>query len=388
MVKSFFFWILWILGMSLLYLFGNDTFSRIILAASIIVPLVLIAFAGFAAKKVSAQLILPNALRKGKVMSGRIIFRNGAYALGLRVSCTVMCSNMLTGEMTAKKISTALLPRRDKSIRFSVGLTHCGKLKVTVADFRLHDMFSLSAWKPKTPEEKTVVVPHEMFETHITLIEDINAIVGSETYSMTKPGFDPSEVFAIREYVPGDSIKSIHWKLSQKSDALMVRDFGFPIVNQMLILFEFAFLKEFGVPTPRQTDAMAEVFLSVSGALASQGICHTIGWAYSGVFFSYEISSPAELEAIIEDFFSHTVAENDVTTSGCFRKYHEQCAFSHVIFVSTYVEPDINLLHNGNRITVLRCTADASTEEAYGGDIRQVLFSESNYRVELDNLEL
>ncbi|MCQ2538114.1 MAG: DUF58 domain-containing protein [Lachnospiraceae bacterium] len=40
---------------------------------------------------------------------------------------------------------------------------------------------------------------------------------------------DPSEAYGIREYVPGDSIKSIHWKLSEKTGKTMVREYGMPV---------------------------------------------------------------------------------------------------------------------------------------------------------------
>ena len=38
-----------------------------------------------------------------------------------------------------------------------------------------------------------------------------------------KKGYDFSEVTGIREYIPGDKLQNIHWKLSAKKDILMVR---------------------------------------------------------------------------------------------------------------------------------------------------------------------
>jgi len=37
---------------------------------------------------------------------------------------------------------------------------------------------------------------------------------------------DPSVTCGIREYIPGDSIRSIHWKLSEKTGKTMVREYG------------------------------------------------------------------------------------------------------------------------------------------------------------------
>ncbi len=390
MVKNRIFWILWLLGMGLLYLFKFDTEARIILIASFFIPAILIVFTGIAARKISSLLETPEVCRKGNSVGGEIIFRNGSAIPALRVSCTIICRNMLTGEKKEERLNVVLMTKCEKSLRLDVGSDYCGKLNISIESFRLHDMFGLSSWKLNPPAEKTLAVFPELFDPEVILVEDVNAIVDSDMYSMTKPGFDPSETFAIREYIPGDSIKSIHWKLSQKSDSIMIREYGFPIINQLLLLFEASYLTEFIIPTPKQTDAMAEAFLSVSATLAKQGILHTIGWKHSssGMFISYDINSIEELDVLTEDFLSNTVIMDKTTTTGCYRKFHEQCPYSHIVIVSTYVEPDIDLIYNGNRVTVLLCAGNSAGDGIRQDGIQQVFFSDSNYREDLGRLEL
>jgi uncharacterized protein (DUF58 family) len=36
---------------------------------------------------------------------------------------------------------------------------------------------------------------------------------------------DPTRIYGIREYVPGDPIKSIHWKVSAKTNKLQVKTY-------------------------------------------------------------------------------------------------------------------------------------------------------------------
>lgn len=43
-----------------------------------------------------------------------------------------------------------------------------------------------------------------------------------------RKGSDASEMFDIRDYVPGDDIRTIHWKLSGKTDELIVRQASAP----------------------------------------------------------------------------------------------------------------------------------------------------------------
>ena len=54
---------------------------------------------------------------------------------------------------------------------------------------------------------------------------------------MTRPGDDPSEPFGLREYQADDRL-SIHWKLSEKTDALMVRQLGLPVDDTLLLVLD------------------------------------------------------------------------------------------------------------------------------------------------------
>lgn len=90
-------------------------------------------------------------------------------------------------------------------------------------------------------------------------------------YDEIKPGFDQSEVFEVRQYVPGDRTAFIHWKLSQKTDSLMIRQGSLPVKNAVLILLE-------GADTTEKIQQAASNFLSLSQSLIQRGIVHHIGF--------------------------------------------------------------------------------------------------------------
>ena len=48
-------------------------------------------------------------------------------------------------------------------------------------------------------------------------------------YSAYRSGSDMSEVFGIREYREGDSIRNIHWKLTGKCDDIMIKLPSLPV---------------------------------------------------------------------------------------------------------------------------------------------------------------
>ena len=49
-------------------------------------------------------------------------------------------------------------------------------------------------------------------------------IMRPESTESSAKGSDFSEIGQVREYIPGDSLKDIHWKLSAKKEALMVKE--------------------------------------------------------------------------------------------------------------------------------------------------------------------
>lgn len=62
----------------------------------------------------------------------------------------------------------------------------------------------------------------------------------SDRYSSVKAGNDPSELFDIRYYRPGDRLNRINWKFSAKNDTLMVQDYGFAIACDTAIFIDIS----------------------------------------------------------------------------------------------------------------------------------------------------
>ena len=142
-----------------------------------------------------------------------------------------------------------------------------------VTEVAVYDLFGLARRQKRVAARAEVTVLPALFQPEIVLRDSAAALPDSEVYASDRPGSDPGETFAIREYVPGDALRKIHWKLSEKTDRLMVREFGLPVVNEVLLLLETA-----GSADAVAANAVTEVFASVSRALLSQGCAHQVGW--------------------------------------------------------------------------------------------------------------
>jgi len=389
MLKRIIIWILWLVCAAILHLFGNNAGTLIILTASALTPVLSVIMAKLSSARIDAFINLPERSDKGVEISVSLtIINSGIISMPL-AECIIICENLLTGEKSEQSLRFSVARRSEKNLYFDILSDHCGKLRVFAKNSRVFDLFGIFAWRTgfhTKIKKETLIVP-ETFEPRITLIDDVKALVDSDEYSMTKPGSDPGETFAIREYIPGDPIKSIHWKLSEKADKLMMREFGLPVVKRVLVLLETTILPEYGELRAETIDAAVEIFTSVSLAFTYMGIIHTIGWrnTESGTFESREIRVSGDIEAVIEDFLSNLIMTGNITAAACFSNFQGQCAYAHVITISPYIQPDIGLLYNGNRVTVLHCSDKANSS---ADRVHAISFAESSYQRDLYEMEL
>ncbi|MBE5943827.1 MAG: DUF58 domain-containing protein [Lachnospiraceae bacterium] len=112
-----------------------------------------------------------------------------------------------------------------------------GIVSIEVASLTIKDLMGFKYFKKNIEvSNELVVMPCLVNENLSKLPEFEQGMLESEESS--KKGNDFSDVHDIREYIPGDKLMSIHWKLSAKRDILMVKDRVSMSDRQMVILPE------------------------------------------------------------------------------------------------------------------------------------------------------
>lgn len=102
---------------------------------------------------------------------------------------------------------------------------NCGYVTVQLKYAIIYDMFSLVSIKRKMkksdtvimvmPKAKPVLITNENM-CHLSL--DVEEVFNSSDDENSRDRYE------IREFIPGDSLNRIHWKLTAKADEFMVRD--------------------------------------------------------------------------------------------------------------------------------------------------------------------
>lgn len=112
---------------------------------------------------------------------------------------------------------------------------HCGCITVTSKSLKIYDLlgiFFIPIRLRKTV--KTTVLPKAEKPSNIPDFENIT-VLGFKP----KVGGGFSDYYELRQYQSGDSLKSVHWKLSSKYDDLVVKEPSHPITKQFVISPQF-----------------------------------------------------------------------------------------------------------------------------------------------------
>ena len=233
MKRSRILWVLWLLLAAVYCLIRNDSFGYLLLACSLVLPFLSGLLTGKSAKHLTAEVNVSAGGEKNAALDGTLLLKNKSLISAGRLVCTIRCENLLTGEIETSELPAAVPAKGQAQVGFSLKSRHAGRIRVTLEAVRSVDPFGLFSFAAPMAGEASAVtlVEPQSFGLEIQIAYGESANMDSDEYSMKKAGYDPSETFAIREYRPGDRIRQIHWKLTEKFDNLMVRDYGLPTQN-------------------------------------------------------------------------------------------------------------------------------------------------------------
>ncbi len=107
---------------------------------------------------------------------------------------------------------------------------HCGLLEITVDSVWVSDYMGVCRKKLRGPfaVRHVSVLPRIYPVQQGTDLRQSGAREGWQDEIAARAGSDTQEIFDTRIYQRGDTLRKIHWKLSAKTDELMVKEFSMP----------------------------------------------------------------------------------------------------------------------------------------------------------------
>ena len=170
--------------------------------------------------RLRADLSAPARASQGSQAELSVHFHTGAIMPLSQVKIFLTVENRFDGEIRKYKYSYAGVLSSTGRVPLPTEL--CGMLQCKLTHIECRDLFGLIAIRRRCGVSTAcTVLPNPLPPDKCP---DIEACLDSAVSLNPKYGGGYSEEHELREYRPGDTVNTIHWKLSSKTDDIIVRE--------------------------------------------------------------------------------------------------------------------------------------------------------------------
>ena len=254
---------------ALLFQITNENYlACFLLVLCIALPLVSLAFSLPCMLRCRLELFpRPAALDRGEAGGWALAVSTPAGLPLARLSLRLRRENLLTGRQEfSQLILTGVAGRLPEML--DAPTEHCGLLELRADKIKVCDYLGLFTLRLKPPAPARMVcrpIPAQCRPVEIP--EGKGTRPSSKNASRRSPGED----YDLREYRPGDPLRSVHWKLSSKWDELIVREREETVSPLPLLT-----LDRFGAP--EELDKLLDRVTGMSRAMLSVQRPHAVLW--------------------------------------------------------------------------------------------------------------
>lgn len=371
-------WMLLILFALILYLFSNESVTLALLLA--LIAAMPVSFAVLRSSSKKLEFAIREAGGDGSTNSFVLSMKNGSVLPVASAEIEVRCRNLRTGETDSCLIQRGIMPKKTVEVSLDVTPVHAGRYELAVLSSRVSD--PLGIWKKVIPCEgsRSVTILPEIFDMQM-LSAGGAAMPETESDSGKTVGAVSGDMIGIREYVPGDPVRNIHWKLSEKTDKLLVKELGNPVADHYLLVMD-------STPDishdPAALDMVASVYTSLIHSMLQMDMVVYAGWAdpVSGESVVQRVADDEEFRKAADGFLAVPAVSRETFKTGV---GDDSAKYAHIVFVGTKIPADIEDIANGRQATVLVYGSGSSFTER---NLTVIGFEPGTYKLDTAGIEV
>lgn len=206
---------------------------------------------------------------KGEEFYVRFLLHNPTWFPLVNATLCLIVENRFYKEMGIHYLNVPIRARKDTEASYPILMDYCGRFGVTVDSIRLLDLLGIyEVTIPMEESRECLVFPSGKERSQEAGQIYMKGV--TEAAESKEKGYDFSEVSGIREYIPGDKLQNIHWKLSVKKDELMVKERISVSAMQLNVLVELSNDNEM------QLEDILELADSITRGFVSQNLPFTV----------------------------------------------------------------------------------------------------------------
>ena len=254
-----------------------------------------------------------------------------------------------------------LIPMEDGKEYYEIMLpiTVCGELRVHCESIRVRDMLKLFSMPAESFSDLVTTCYPVRMDVQTEMARNIIGISRDEGIIQNRKGNDPSEMFDIREYVPGDDIRSIHWKLSSKTDELILRQASDPSHYDVAVLPDFGKHQWGAGLNEKEACAAVAMGVAIGEQLVQRGLAFCMVIPTDSGLQIREVHNERQLRQVLSAWLSYHIQENSGNGVQFFRMQHLEEQFTRLVILSAgKYGQDLKGLDSRIGITILSAVSE------------------------------
>lgn len=263
-----------------------------------------------------------------------LFVRNSTFLPIVHLHLELCIRNQLTGEAEQLTLSAMLPARGTIKLPMSVSSRYCGQMQIVVERVYLWDFLRMFRKKKNITVQTSFLIVPSLAPVSVEVRQQIRTFfTDSDQYDPYEKGCDPSEVFQIRDYQPGDRMQQIHWKLSAARDRLLVKELSKPLQHPVVVLMSMHTMEPW-VLQQMVTGLFSLCWFMLQQACPSELICRTPEGTLQKLSFTEE----EDVMPCMETVFSGMALEEDGLFLHVCETWDPSARYAHCIYLTDTAE--------------------------------------------------
>lgn len=225
-------------GMLLFFLSGQLVIGGIVLLLAVMACLMALLIRRDASR-MEVRLSVPGRVREGREIDLILnVQTSGRIWVTRKIIVDIQVENRMFGQMRQKRVELIYLAEKSE-YQIQIPMNCCGQVEFTAEHIWIQDILRLFQIHTGSQTGVGCICYPRRMNIQVETSRRTIGTPKNEGVMQNRRGNDPSEMYDIREYVPGDDIRSIHWKLSSKTDRLILREPSNPSHYRVAVMADY-----------------------------------------------------------------------------------------------------------------------------------------------------
>lgn len=240
----------------------------------------------------------------------------------------------------------------------------CGEMRLRIEKAELVDLFGLV--KEEITSLKgtvTLVYPH-WINTDLVFYGRSSGYSENTGIPENRHGNDRNEVLNYRDYMIGDDIRNIHWKLSARSEELIVREAANTNHFDVLLLIDIGQFKNAEELSKNEINTSVALFRSLAEKMNEYRIPFCLGSVTESGIRLAEVNGRNVPERILGEWLRYSIPYECGKGLSFFDMNHYESVFSRLIYISGGGKME-NISHINGKISAMILDVEENVEAVH-----------------------